>query len=68
MTLSQFLCKPLADRTRLVLVHGNMLAVRLNKPCCIFLYRMRGFFAEVWYSKADSGVVKVRGFNGTSSL
>ena len=68
MTLSQFSGYPISDRTRIVLIHGKMLAMRFDSWCYIFLYHLCVFFVEVWYSKADSSVVMVHGFKNTRTL
>lgn len=68
MTLSQFSCKPISDRTQLVMIHGRLLTVRLDPSNCIFLFYMYSFFVELWYQKTDCSVVMVHGFNSTDLL
>ncbi len=44
------------ERAELLLEHGQMLMSRSESCYIITLYRIRGFFAEVWYCLQDSGI------------
>lgn len=69
MTLSQFSSQSLGRRVHLVLTQGKLLAVRQdNRACCVFLYHLHGFFAEVWHSAVERRVLAAHGFENTRIL
>lgn len=55
-------------RAELVRQQGRFLAIRLEMGCSVMLYRLRSFFAGIWFLLEDNYITLIHGFNNKQLL
>lgn len=68
MTANQFNSNSLDERTNLVWIHGEFLAVRQKYDCRVVLYHLQELFVEVWYHPESNVILMVHGFDNQACL
>ena len=68
MTANQFNSTSLDERTNIVWIHGEFLAMRQQYGCKVVLYHLQEFFVEVWYHPESDLILMVRGIDNQACL
>lgn len=68
MDFYQFNFLPMEQRAELVWTRGQYLDFREEKGCCVVLYYLNEYFAEVWFSPKDNEIALAHGFKNLELL